>query len=41
MFAEYLEWGVTYLLIARDTPHGRLLTKDDARGAVDGTLFFK
>ena len=41
IFAAWLEWSVTYLLIARDTPQGRLLTKDDARGVIDGTLFYK
>jgi hypothetical protein len=25
----------------QDTPKGRLLLKDDARGAIDGTIFHK
>ncbi|KAL4855860.1 putative peroxygenase 3 [Chlorella vulgaris] len=39
--AEWLEWNVTYYLLAKETPKGKLLLKDDARGAIDGTIFFK
>lgn len=39
--AEKLEWYVTFLLAAKDTPQGRVITKDDMRGALDGTLFFR
>lgn len=39
--AEWLEWNVSYYLAAKDTPRGKVLTKDDARGIIDGTLFFK
>lgn len=40
--AEWLEWNVSYYLAAKDTPnYGKILTKDDARGIIDGTLFYK
>ncbi|KAI7845291.1 hypothetical protein COHA_001134 [Chlorella ohadii] len=35
------EVQVTYYLCAKDTPRGRLLMKDDARGAIDGTIFYR
>ncbi|PRW45357.1 caleosin domain containing [Chlorella sorokiniana] len=39
--AGWLEWNVTYYMCAKDTPRGRLLMKDDARAAIDGTLFYR
>ncbi|PSC73699.1 inactive purple acid phosphatase 27 [Micractinium conductrix] len=37
--AGWLEWNVSYYMAAKDTPHGRLLLKDDVRGIIDGTIF--
>ncbi|KAI3424860.1 hypothetical protein D9Q98_008244 [Chlorella vulgaris] len=39
--AAYLEWSFTFTLLAKDTPQGKLLLKDDARGCIDGTIFYK
>lgn len=36
--AAFLEWYTTYLLIAGED---KLLRKDDVRGTLDGTLFYK
>ncbi len=39
--AEFLEWMVSYYLMARDTPRGKMLLKDDVRAIIDGTLFYR
>lgn len=36
--AGFLEWYVAYLLVAGED---KVLRKDDVRGMLDGTLFFK
>ncbi len=39
--AAQLEWWVTFALAARDAGGGRrVLFKDDARGVLDGSLFY-
>lgn len=39
--AEWLEWMVSYYLAAKETPRGKILTKEDARSIVDGTYFYQ
>ena len=39
--AAWLEWNTTYYVAAVDTPHGKMLLKDDVRRVIDGSLFFK
>ncbi|KAL4437268.1 hypothetical protein ABPG75_004407 [Micractinium tetrahymenae] len=38
--AGWLEWNTSYYLIAKETPRGRLLLKDDMRAILDGSIFF-
>nr|BAQ55595.1 caleosin [Chlorella vulgaris] len=39
--AGWLEWNTSFYLIAKDTPRGRLLLKDDMRAIIDGTIFYR
>lgn len=38
--AGWLEWNTTFYMIAKDTPQGRLLLKEDMRAVIDGTIFY-